>query len=201
MRRVGSWLGVIALAFATRGVRGDDAATSQVLFDKAQELVKAGKWEEACPKFEERQRLAPTWNKAVTLEASACAGKTATVEIPALEKSSTAVPVPVPVPTPTPTTDAVDTKPPPPTPMQPDVPEPKDRGGTQRTIAYVVGGVGIVGLGVGFLVRASGKSKYDDAVGRCTLPGPNPCSDADAEDAVAGRDRKTLGWIIAGTGG
>src|SRR5215813_2007004 len=40
----------------------DDVATSQALFDKARELTKQNKWAEACPLFEESQKLAPTNN-------------------------------------------------------------------------------------------------------------------------------------------
>src|SRR5207248_8165843 len=56
--------------------------------------------------------------------------------------------------------------------------------GLQKTLAIVAGGVGLATVGVGLYLRGSGKSQYDDAVARCTLPGPNPCSPADADDAT-----------------
>jgi hypothetical protein len=41
---------------------------------------------------------------------------------------------------------------------------------TQRTIAYVLGGVGIIGLGIGSVFGVLAKSTYDDAVSNCGSP-------------------------------
>jgi serine/threonine-protein kinase len=289
----------------------DDQATSQALFDKARELTKKEKWDEACPLFEESQKLAPTnntlfyladceqhvgrtasawanfvvvadrakaagetakeafarkradalapilckvqvnvaapspglvvkrggnevvkaewglalpsdpgvviveasapsmttWSKPVKLEAGTCNGKTEIVDVPALEKASSTAATPISVPPPasetptdasaSPIVGANDQ------PVDTGAPSTKSSGGLgfQRTLAIVAGGVGVVTAGVGFLVRTSGKNQYDDAVARCTLPGPNPCSAADADDATSGRNKKTLGWIVVGMGG
>lgn len=300
------------VVFATTSASADDSATSLVLFNQAKTLAKQGKWAEACPMFEESQKLDPSintlyqvadcqshtgmtasawanfntvadlaktaketakeaiarkranelepklckmeirvvaetpglvvkrksvevpkvewgialpmdpggylvdasapsstpWAKTVVLESPACEGKTATVEIPALEKAGV-VPVPPPPATSTeppattsaPTSTATTTAP---TPLQPEAPESTSTGGglgLQRTLAIVAGGVGAVGIGVGLALRSSGKSQYDDAVSRCTLPGPNPCSESDANDATSGANKKSLGWIVVGTGG
>jgi hypothetical protein len=40
----------------------------------------------------------------------------------------------------------------------------------QRTIAYVVGGVGIIGLGIGTVFGVLAKATYDDAVSNCGSP-------------------------------
>ncbi|MBX3191809.1 MAG: hypothetical protein KF819_32765 [Labilithrix sp.] len=51
----------------------------------------------------------------------------------------------------------------------------------QRTLAYVLGGAGIVGLGLGAVFGVVSKSTYDDALLNCPS-GPSSCND----DGVAG---------------
>lgn len=301
------WATIAVVSLLAGSAMADDVVTSQALFDKGRELTKQNKWIEACPLFEESQKLAPTnntlyaladcqehvgktasawasftvladkakaagetakesfarkraaalvgslckvqvnvvgetpglvvkrggvevvkaewglalpvdpgvvvveasapsmttWNKSLKLDAGACNGKTEIVEVPALEKSaSDASPIAAPAPKETPA-DATAS------PIVATNDQPIDTGasskksaglGAQRTLAIVAGGVGLAAVGVGFLLRTSGKNQYDDAVGRCTLPGPNPCAQSDADDAVAGRNKKTLGWIVVGTG-
>jgi hypothetical protein len=41
---------------------------------------------------------------------------------------------------------------------------------TQRTVAYVVGGLGIIGLGIGAVFGVLAKSTYDDAISDCGSP-------------------------------
>jgi len=292
------------IAPSARAQSASDIAASQVLFDQARELSKQAKWEEACTKYDESQRLSPTintqyyladcqehvgktasawanyvaaadkakaaketakedharkraaallpklcklelrvspveglmvrrngvevskaqwgsalpvdpgtyaieasatgsatWSKSVSLVAGTCEGRVESIEVPKLEKTepSTTEPPKAPVEPPKAAEPPKATTPViPPKDTAPEEPRP---GRLQKAIALVVGGVGVVGIGVGLGLRASGRSQYDDAIARCTLPGPNPCSDADADDALAGRDRKNLGWIVAGTGG
>ncbi len=59
---VGSGLLAIGLVCTAPEVRADqaaDRATARALFNKARSLAKAKKYEQACPKFEEAQRLDP----------------------------------------------------------------------------------------------------------------------------------------------
>src|SRR4051812_17624178 len=52
-----------ALAVASRALADaspGDTAASDVLFKEAKSLIKEGRYSEACPKFEESQRLDPT---------------------------------------------------------------------------------------------------------------------------------------------
>src|SRR5258708_17552643 len=51
------WLGASSVAFD--GVSPDDRATAQALFDQAKQLATSGKYADACPKFEESERLDP----------------------------------------------------------------------------------------------------------------------------------------------
>jgi hypothetical protein len=50
---------VTSICGAARAASPEDQAAAQALFDDAKELVKGGKAAEACPKFEESQRLDP----------------------------------------------------------------------------------------------------------------------------------------------
>jgi hypothetical protein len=79
--------------------------------------------------------------------------------------------------------------------------EPK-RAGPQRTIAVVVGGAGVVGLGVGLVLGLSAKSKYDGAScpdGRCAQPDYDTRSDA-IKTANLGTIVGTVGLVAAGAG-
>jgi hypothetical protein len=75
-------LGVIGLAASTLAAgtaRADDAAAAQALFDDGKRLFAAGRYDEACPKFEESERLDPAGG--TILHAGLCneaRGKTAT---------------------------------------------------------------------------------------------------------------------------
>ncbi|MDB4992916.1 MAG: hypothetical protein JWM74_348 [Myxococcaceae bacterium] len=78
-------------------------------------------------------------------------------------------------------------------------PEPP-RGGTQRTIALIVGGVGIAGLAVGGVAGLMAISKHDDAKARCE--DPKRCPDADSAalwtDATSAGTVSTIGFVAGG---
>ncbi len=60
--RLASGIALVACTWAAPALAADSAearAAAQVLFDQAKDLVKASKFAEACPKFEESQRLDP----------------------------------------------------------------------------------------------------------------------------------------------
>jgi serine/threonine-protein kinase len=104
------------------------------------------------------------WSSKVTVQGE---GANTPVEVPVLE----AAPAEAPVAT---TSSPAPAPPPPVTPAE----EPRPSH-FQRTLSFVVGGVGIVGLGVGtyFTVRASGKKS--ESLKNCDTPAqPNVCSQA-----------------------
>jgi len=94
------------------------------------------------------------------------------------------------------------TAPPPPVTMSPNSEPARDRGvdsgSSRRTIGFVVGGVGIVGLGVaGWLglqtmSKVSDSQQYCDASYRCKQPGVDLINDA--------RGTQTAGFIALGVG-
>ncbi|MBI5535939.1 MAG: hypothetical protein HY898_24680, partial [Deltaproteobacteria bacterium] len=101
------------------------------------------------------------------------AGKTITVEIPPLSKAAAGA---------TPT--ASSTSPPP------------ASGGTQRTVAVVAAGVGIVGLAAGSLFGLKARSKWNDAQGHCE---GRLCDDAGVSmvsDAKSAATLSTLGFAV-----
>jgi len=96
--------------------------------------------------------------------ATAGEGATATVTVPALEREPTAVVAITPVP--------VAPLPVPPPAELPAVPPAADvgasnAGSTQRTIALLVGGAGVVGLGIGTYFGVTALSKKSDANAQC----------------------------------
>jgi len=92
--------------------------------------------------------------------ATAGEGATATVTVPALERDPTAVVAIAPVPL---------APPPVPPPAAPPVADmgASDAGSTQRTIALLVGGAGVVGLGIGTYFGVTALSKKSDATAQC----------------------------------
>src|SRR5262245_13566973 len=59
--RVGAWIvsGALLTTLAQAEPSAGDKATAQALFDQGKQLAAAGKVSDACPKFEESQRLDP----------------------------------------------------------------------------------------------------------------------------------------------
>jgi len=75
-------------------------------------------------------------------------------------------------------------------PAQPDQPPPASAGlGTQRTLAIVAAGVGVVGLGVGSAFGLVSLSDHNTAQAHCEAGG-NPCS---AQGVQAGKDAQSAG--------
>ena len=96
-----------------------------------------------------------TWTKTVDVKGP---GETATVDVPKLEPEATpAAPAPGAAPVP-----AVETAPVSPSPAAPEA-----RGGTQRTLGIITGGVGIVALGLGTYFGAETISKNNASHGDC----------------------------------
>jgi hypothetical protein len=73
--------------------------------------------------------------------------------------------------------------------------------GTQRTLAIVAGGVGVVGLGLGTVFGLKSKSKHDEAAGYCNNPNCPDARGVDAgNDARSSGNVATIGFVIAGLG-
>jgi hypothetical protein len=76
-----------------------------------------------------------------------------------------------------------------------------ERGGNgRRTLAYVVGSVGLVGLGVGTYFGLKAKSTYDDAVARCPN-GPSTCDTTGADGGTDAHNQATVSTIAFAAGG
>ncbi len=73
-------------------------------------------------------------------------------------------------------------------------PKPGDRGGTQRTLAFVAGGVGVVGVGLGVVFGLSAKSNLDDsnANGHCVN---NHCDAIGFQSRSDSKDAATLSTV------
>jgi hypothetical protein len=74
------------------------------------------------------------------------------------------------------------------------------RGSGQRTLAYVLGGVGIVGLGLGTYFSLKAKGTYDDAVARCPS-GPASCDQTGADGGADAHDQATVSTLAFLAGG
>jgi len=185
----------------------DQVGDAELLFNEAKSLVARGRYEEACPKFAGSQRLDPgvgtllyladcyqhagdlerakaTFRQAET--AALAAGQVERARVAresadALEqKAAQATPIVEPsksvVEAPIPGRSEATEKPP----VQPAT---QVNWGTQRTLALVVGGVGVVGIVVGSVLGLSAKSTYDDSAqyckgNTCTAPGITARNDA-----------------------
>jgi hypothetical protein len=79
-------------------------------------------------------------------------------------------------------------------------PAPEPRGAGQRTLAYVLGGVGVVGLGVGTYLSLKAKGTYDDAIARCPT-GPSSCDQTGADGGADPHDQATVSTIAFLAGG
>jgi hypothetical protein len=73
-------------------------------------------------------------------------------------------------------------------------------GGSQKTIAIVAAGVGVVGIGVGTIFGLSAMSKHDEANAKC----PGACSDQAGvdlwNDARTAGNISTIGFVVGGVG-
>lgn len=103
-------------------------------------------------------------------------GESVEVKVPKLETEAVAAPEPAPKPA---ETAAVTT------------PNPSDGGGGQRTIGFVVGGIGVAGLAAGAITGLMAMGKSSDAKAICATDGP--CASREAVDAS--ESAKTLGLV------
>jgi hypothetical protein len=127
--------------------------------------------------------------QAFSQEVVAAAGGTVTVEVPALEADGSGAPS-----TPPPAA-------PPPADAATNVEASSGGLGTQKTVALVVGGVGVVGVVVGTIFYFQFNSKNDDAKAVC--PGGVDCEPGSAakhddlvDDAKSARTLTYVGWGV-----
>jgi hypothetical protein len=117
-------------------------------------------------------------------------GESVEVTVPKLDVETSPSP-PAPVPTPAPTTE-------PSSPPDAD----KGDGSQQRTIGFVVGGVGVAGLAVGAITGLMAMGKSSDAKNACANDGP--CANRGAVDASESAKSlglvSTIGFIAGGVG-
>lgn len=167
-----------------------DSATDGLQVTRGGERVGEPQWGIAIPTDEGEHRIeasAPgyeTWSTTVTVRA----GKTETIRIPAL------------TPAPEETTEAVGAPPPAVDPIV-DAP-PTDSGlGTQRALAIVAGGVGVVGLGIGAGFGFKSISEHDRADKFCD---GKACTDQRgvqaANSAQSAGTISTVGFVIGAVG-
>jgi len=76
-------------------------------------------------------------------------------------------------------------------------PPAKPSGGTQRTMALVTGGIGVVGIGTYVAFALLNNSQYKDLQSRC--PG-NVCPEAAASDVKQGNTYQTVSFVGLGVG-
>ena len=77
----------------------------------------------------------------------------------------------------------------------------KSDGSTQRTLAFVAGGVGVVGLAVGSIFGIVSLGKNSDAKAECRPPDYKLCSRAGVDagqDAISAGNFSTVGFIVGG---
>jgi hypothetical protein len=77
------------------------------------------------------------------------------------------------------------------------VPDTDSRGATQRTASYVVGGLGLVGVGVGISIALGGQAKHRDALDEW-YAGDH---DAARKTEDSSMRQKTAGYVVIGMGG
>lgn len=143
-----------------------------------------------------------TWQTVVTVKPGPAKQ---TVDVPPLQKAASAAPATTPPTTPattpaaTPAAPTTSAAPPPPTADQ----TPSSGGGlgTQRTLALVAGGLGVVGVGVGTAFGLVSKSKHDQAASHCN---GSLCRDQTGVDlksqARSAGNISTVGFIVGGVG-
>ena len=122
------------------------------------------------------------WSQTVRVEPD---GKIAAVEIPALEDAPTAQPQavgtgPTAVAQPFPTDAKLDQGPSP------------SHGNSQRVIAFVAGGVGVLGLAAGTVFGLEAKSKENQSATDCSPSAPTQCNQAGVDLRHQGHNAATL---------
>lgn len=137
-----------------------------------------------------------SWTQTVTI---AQAKDQQSVEVPVLETSTDTAPPPAP--RPTPTTSPVQPSAPPATPPDTDS-QSRVSGGADNTLAYVVGGTGIVLLGVGSYFGLKAMSTWDDRNaecpdGQCTKKAKDLGDDANTQANIS---NVTMGLGLVGVG-
>jgi serine/threonine-protein kinase len=157
-------------------VAPDVAKIPGVEIKRVAALVPQGLWGVAAPVDPGVRAIDVTapGKKPLHMEAKAeGAGATAKIVISALEDDPSAAVAPVAA------TTAAEPPPPNTAPQQTD--KGAKPGSTQRVIGYVVGGLGIVGLGVGAVFTLKSKSENDQALDICA-DSDDDCTEEDIED-------------------
>lgn len=121
------------------------------------------------------------WQTTLTIEGE---GRTERVVVPALPPTTT-------LPTTTPVTTTPVTLTPVTTPLPSDA-----SGATQRTLAWVVGGAGVVGIGLGAFFGLHSLSKRDDAQAHCTGDACDPTGLTLRDRAIAAGNASTVAFAI-----
>jgi len=127
-----------------------------------------------------------TWSSTVTVSGE---GANIPVEVPLLES----LPAPPSAPVPAVAAPAAAT--------QPVTPPPGPRtSSTQRVLAYVAGGVGVVGLGLGTYFTVHASSKKNDSLSHCNKDQPNLCDQTgvDLRNQALSSARLATAFMIGG---
>jgi hypothetical protein len=99
-------------------------------------------------------------------------------------------------------TPVVAAPPPEPAPVRDEPPKPPpDDGSAQRTVAYIVGGVGVAALAAGGVFALLAKGNNDDSLKECSPEDPNACSVQGKtlrDDAITQAGIATIGGIAGG---
>ena len=133
------------------------------------------------------------WSQTVRVEAD---GKVAAVEIPALEDAVTAQSQPI-------TTGPTDVTKPLLTETMMDQGTSTSHGNSQRVIAYVAGGVGVLGLAAGTVFGLEAKSKQNQSAADCRPNAPTECNQAGVDLRHQGHNAATLsnvGFTVGAVG-
>lgn len=140
-----------------------------------------------------------TWQTVVTVKHGPA---DLTVDVPPLQKAAGAASTTPPATTTAaPTPSAPTTSPAPPPATADQTPSAGGGLGTQRTLALVAGGLGVVGVGVGTAFGLVSKSKHDQAASHCN---GSLCRDQTGVDlksqARSAGNISTVGFIVGGIG-
>jgi hypothetical protein len=71
---------------------------------------------------------------------------------------------------------------------------------TQKTLALVAGGVGVVGVGLGTIFGLSAMSKHDDAAAKCPAACPDQAGVDLWNDARTAGNISTVAFVVGGVG-